>query len=402
MSSREPDVRTIGSLFSGVGGLDLGVEAVTGARVLWQVERDAWCRSVLARHWPEAARFADVNDDNDLEPVDLVCGGPPCPPVSLAGKRKGMRDDRWLWPAFERVLRRVRPRFAFLENVAGLLTADEGDAFGAILGDLAALGFDAEWTCLRAADAGAPHLRERVFILAHADRGEERVEPEREPERGRASVARREGAMADAGRKQRPAVGSVHEGQPDPARRGEALADGDLRRRGVERLAEHGHEQRSPGRESDGRGTRERRTGSGVEDAAGQGPRIREGQRGDGQAQQPRTERDGRVARALRPRDGRPPRGPQPGVGGDADGLPGGMGVALRGGARPGLDELLAHRWPAPFGAPQFAYEPPRTVPRGTVLDRTPKLQALGNAVVAQQAALAFLTLWQRLFGWPT
>jgi hypothetical protein len=78
------------------------------------------------------------------------------------------------------------------------------------------------------------------------------------------------------------------------------------------------------------------------------------------------------------------------------------MGVALRGGARPGLDELLAHRWPAPFGAPQFAYEPPRTVPRGTVLDRTPKLQALGNAVVAQQAALAFLTLWQRLFGWPT
>lgn len=168
----------IGSLFSGIGGLELGVEAVTGGRVVWQVERDPWCRRVLARHWPDAARFDDVCTVGDqLAAVDLICGGFPCQPASVAGARKGMSDDRWLWPQFARIVGVVRPRFVLLENVAGLLTLDDGRAWGSVLGDLAALGYDAEWGLFRASDAGAPHRRERLFCLAHADSFGRRTQP---------------------------------------------------------------------------------------------------------------------------------------------------------------------------------------------------------------------------------
>lgn len=164
-------VLRIGSLFSGIGGLELGLEHATGGHVVWQVERDPWCRQVLARHWPDAARFDDVcTVGEDLSPVDLVCGGFPCQPASLAGQRKGMDDERWLWGEFARILRVVRPRFVLLENVAGLLSLDGGRAWGAVLGDLAALGFAAEWDVFRASDVGAPHRRERVFLVGVADR----------------------------------------------------------------------------------------------------------------------------------------------------------------------------------------------------------------------------------------
>ncbi len=160
-----------GSLFSGIGGLDLAVEAVTGARTVWQVERDAWCRSVLARHWPEARRYDDVmtagTEGQELERVDIIAGGFPCQDVSVAGKRAGLTggERSGLWSEFARIVRVVRPRFVFVENVAGLLSME----FGRVLGDLAALGFDAEWGVFRASDAGAPHRRERVFVLAVAD-----------------------------------------------------------------------------------------------------------------------------------------------------------------------------------------------------------------------------------------
>lgn len=159
----------IGSLFSGIGGLELGVESVTGGRVVWQVERDPWCRKVLARHWPDADRFDDVCAVGaELAAVDLICGGFPCQPASVAGKRKGMDDDRWLWPQFARIVGVVRPRFVLLENVAGLLTLDNGRAWGSVLGSLASLGYDAIWDVFRASDVGGPHRRERVFCLAYA------------------------------------------------------------------------------------------------------------------------------------------------------------------------------------------------------------------------------------------
>ena len=167
-------VLTLGSLFSGIGGLELGVEAATGARVLWQVERDAWCREVLAKHWPDAVRYDDVCTVNGLPRVDIICGGFPCQDVSVAGKRAGFSGERSsLWREYRRIVADVGPRFVFVENVPGLLTADGGWAFGEVLGDLAALGFDATWDVFRASDVGAPHRRERVFLLAYRD-GERR------------------------------------------------------------------------------------------------------------------------------------------------------------------------------------------------------------------------------------
>ena len=166
---------TVGSLFSGIGGLDLGLERA-GHRVLWQVESNAFCRRILAQHWPDVPCYSDVKKltGTNLEPVDLLCGGFPCQPVSQAGQRKGTDDDRWLWPHFARLLGVLRPRYVLVENVPGLFTANGGAAFRGILADLATSGYDAEWDCLPAAGVGAPHLRYRVFllaVLADADRG---------------------------------------------------------------------------------------------------------------------------------------------------------------------------------------------------------------------------------------
>ena len=156
------------SLFSGIGGLDLGLQRA-GMTVVGQVEIDPWCRKVLAKHWPEVPRHDDVRTCAGWwgrRPVpDLIAGGFPCQPVSTAGKRMAQDDPRWLWPAMAGVIRHLRPRYVLVENVRGLSTAGLGD----VLGDLAALGFDAEWGVLSACAVGAPHPRERLFIVAHAD-----------------------------------------------------------------------------------------------------------------------------------------------------------------------------------------------------------------------------------------
>lgn len=156
---------TVGSLFTGIGGLDLGLEWA-GFTTAWQCERDEWCRGILERHWPGVGRYSDVRDVDESAPrVDLIAGGFPCQPVSNAGKKLAQADERWLWPQFARIIRALRPRVALMENVAGLYSRGLDD----VLGDLAALGYDAEWHCIRAADVGAPHRRERVFIVAHAN-----------------------------------------------------------------------------------------------------------------------------------------------------------------------------------------------------------------------------------------
>src|SRR5437868_15209237 len=125
----------------------------------------------------------DVRDltGTELQPVDLIAGGFPCQPVSLAGRRRGSADERWLWPEFARLIRVLRPRYVLVENVPGLLV---GGGMAEVLGDLAALGFDAEWDCISAAHVGAPHLRYRVFIVAHAARLQSR-RPEHWTERER-------------------------------------------------------------------------------------------------------------------------------------------------------------------------------------------------------------------------
>jgi len=156
---------THGSLFSGIGGFDLGFERA-GIKTLWQVENDPYAVKVLERHWPNVKRYGDIKaiEWEAVEVPDIVSGGFPCQPVSVAGKRRGADDERWLWPEFARCLRVLRPRYVVLENVPGLLAL----GFGDVLGDLAALGYDAEWDCIPAVAFGAPHLRYRVWVVAYA------------------------------------------------------------------------------------------------------------------------------------------------------------------------------------------------------------------------------------------
>jgi DNA (cytosine-5)-methyltransferase 1 len=155
----------IGSLFSGIGGLELGLERATGGHVVWQVERDAWCRRVLAKHWPKAERFDDVCTVGaaSLAPVDVICGGFPCQDISFAGKGAGLDGERsGLWYEYARIVRELRPRIVVVENVAALLVR----GLDAVLGTLASLGYDAAWDCVPAASVGAPHRRDRLFVVA--------------------------------------------------------------------------------------------------------------------------------------------------------------------------------------------------------------------------------------------
>jgi site-specific DNA-cytosine methylase len=161
-------VITLGSLFSGIGGLELGLERA-GFQVKWQVEYEDYCNKILAKHWPGVKRYGDIYNvrGSELEKVDCICGGFPCQPFSTAGKRKGTADSRWLWPEFYRIICEVRPRWVIIENVPGLLSIDSGRVFAGILRDIAATGYDAEWRIVSAKDVGARHLRKRLFIVAY-------------------------------------------------------------------------------------------------------------------------------------------------------------------------------------------------------------------------------------------
>jgi DNA (cytosine-5)-methyltransferase 1 len=169
------------SLFSGIGGLDLGLERA-GMRCVAQVEIDPFCRHVLAKHWPHVRRFEDVKDvsakDFQDEHINCIAGGFPCQDISRAGKRAGLNGARsGLWAEFHRIICDLRPDFAIVENSPALLDLCRGAPapIGTILGDLAASGFDAEWACIPAAAVGAHHLRIRCFIVAypHRERREE-------------------------------------------------------------------------------------------------------------------------------------------------------------------------------------------------------------------------------------
>jgi DNA (cytosine-5)-methyltransferase 1 len=166
----EPDrgrrAERIGSLFSGIGGLERALESL-GMRTTWQVECDGYARSVLWQHWPLVPKYEDVCAVGaaHLCPVDVICGGFPCHGISDAGLRLGLDDPRsGLWREFARIVRELRPRYVFVENVAALRVR----GLGRVLGDLAKIGYDAQWDCVRAADVGAPHLRNRLFILAYS------------------------------------------------------------------------------------------------------------------------------------------------------------------------------------------------------------------------------------------
>lgn len=186
----------VGSLFAGIGGFDLGFERA-GMQTAWQVERDAYCRAVLARHFPEASRFEDVREvgAHNLEAVGLICGGFPCQDLSPAGRGAGLDGARsGLWSELARIVCELRPRYVVVENVPALLTGkgkrwDRAPA-GRVLGDLAEAGYDAEWAVLSAREFGAPHLRKRVWIVAY---------PARDAEAGAAPAAGSERQRARQG-----------------------------------------------------------------------------------------------------------------------------------------------------------------------------------------------------------
>jgi DNA (cytosine-5)-methyltransferase 1 len=217
----------IGSLFSGYGGLDMGVQLALGpARTAWVsdiVETDEKgvvvgnAPAILAQRYSDAPNLGDVTavDWTSVEPVDVIAGGSPCQDLSLAGQRAGMRPGTrsGLWESMVHAIDTIRPRLVVWENVGGALSAGaysamesrEGHlgvpadgpalrALGRVLGDLASLGYDAQWTSLRAADVGAPHARRRIFVAAYPS-GEGRGGPWRtaagEATGGRASAVDR-------------------------------------------------------------------------------------------------------------------------------------------------------------------------------------------------------------------
>ena len=154
----------VGSLFSGIGGFDLGLERA-GMHINWQVENNEFCNRVLAKHWSAVPRYGDIKTINwqEVEPVDLVCGGFPCQPFSLAGKRRGKDDDRYLWPEVVRCLDTLRPTWFIGENVPGIINL----ALDQVCADLDGLGYQVWPVCVPACAVDAPHQRQRIWIIAH-------------------------------------------------------------------------------------------------------------------------------------------------------------------------------------------------------------------------------------------
>ena len=167
----------VGSLFSGIGGFDLGMERA-GMTIEWQVEIEPYCLRILNKHWPDVPKFGDIRElsATDLPPVDLLCGGYPCQPFSLAGRRKGAKDDRHLWPEIVRLLQGWRkmgqlPAWCLFENVVGHISMGLDE----VLSDLERLGYSCWPIVVPACAVDAPHRRDRVWIVANSkcisDRG---------------------------------------------------------------------------------------------------------------------------------------------------------------------------------------------------------------------------------------
>ena len=185
----------MGSLFSGIGGLELGLErGIPGLQTVWQVEKEEFCRSVLERHWPNTKRYNNVLHvgAHNLEPVDVICAGFPCQSISIAGNMKGLEDEEksGLWWHVHRIVSEFQSighqPILVLENVSNIIRVGGPD----VVGSLAAIGYDCEWTIVSAAQCGAPHVRKRWFCVANPNGNRKQqsthtvsMESERRPKR---------------------------------------------------------------------------------------------------------------------------------------------------------------------------------------------------------------------------
>lgn len=260
------------SLFSGIGGADLGLEAA-GWTCVAHSEIEDYPRRILRQHWPKVPLYGDIKNirGKDLPAHDVISAGTPCQPASTAGSRRGVSDDRWLWPEVIRLVDECRPKYAVFENPPGLLSVNKGEAFAQILGDLDVLGYAVEWTVFSAARLGARHLRKRVWVVAYPIRGVVREQPGRRGGEG--------------------GPGQAFAGEHGAAR---AASDGDG----------DGGGQRGPGRPA-GRGAR-------LSDEAQRGPAASDAPDGGGGLQGPQ---------GLRGREPVPGRGGEAGSAPDGDSL---------------------------------------------------------------------------------
>lgn len=320
----------IGSLFSGVGGLDLACEQAFSGETVWQVEREPYCQRVLESRWPNAKRHGDVREvgAHNLEPIDVLCGGFPCQDLSQAGRHAGLDGEKsGLYAELLRIAHELAPGYVVMENVPKLLHYQQR-----LEGDFARIGYGLLWQRCEASDVGAPHKRRRVFVLAV--RGMQ----------GSKTLAPPLGPQADL------FAPSWDGHRPRADLWPTALADGDRKamfKQGGEPL---GHAVRWPTPCS-----RDYRSGTGC------------------------------TAKTQAKRRGSPQ--PPEVVGGCLNpawvellmGFPVGWTV-------PGAT-VGTHAWPMGRGDKQAPHEPPRLVAPRSVPDRPARLKALGNAVVPQQGA---------------
>ncbi len=400
------------SLFSGIGGLDLGFHAAArrvdvAPVAVGYVEREALCAAVLACAMevgdlaPAPLFVGDVREfpaEDLARAVDVVLAGFPCPPVSAAGKRGGIDDERWLWPEVVRVARESRARYIAIENPVGILTSNGGREWAAVLGSLAEGGFSAECTSVSASDVGAPHGRARVFLLAHAqddqrwtgERGEETGT--RAIERGRRGSPSGGVALADAQvlrrAEGRPEPAGEQRG-PDAAECGDGVADAPCERAEPEQLAGCGRGLEPSRERLADAGSSRRQTGQGAQGWEPVAP-----PRSVVVADTERERPQGLVSPGPAPR-------PTERGGGDwpLPWPPGFRGDDDRWAAVLGHRPDLAPRLPTVAALCDLAPGVPPGLVRAVeqaMSDRTLKLRALGNAIAPAQAEAAFLELLSR------
>lgn len=291
---------SIGSLFAGIGGLELGLEAAGLGPVRWQVEIDPFCRSILAKHWPRAQRFDDVRTvgRRELARVGIICGGFPCQDLSLAGAGAGLTAARsGLWFQFSRVVGELRPRIVVVEN-----GADSARRWlPRVRADLRGHGYHTRAYRISAADVGAGHLRRRMFVVAYLDH-----QGQRQPQGSFADERRRLGHRGTPDARPDP-----HAQRRDEGQRGEQDAGG---------ITEPHH------------------------DAVRARSSQRRGERGDAREEIAPSERAGSAGGAEQDRQ------PQSPLVRGVHGLPDRV--------------VLPRRFPAALEADQFAWEPSRLAPR--------------------------------------
>lgn len=331
---------TVGSLFSGIGGLDLAAHWA-GFTTSWFVEREPFCQKVLAKHWAGVPIHSDVFECHDLPHVDVIVGGFPCQPFSVAGNRKGADDERYLLPEMLRIIREVQPNAVLFENVPGFPSLNDGAEFKYLLRTLAEMGFNAEWGHLRASDCGAPHQRERWFLVAYSTGNDgQYVSPNilRQTSVGGLGLPRGTTELADRDRQ-------FIQGWTQAGNAGGKGANA------IQFAGRHGE----------------------LGNAASLRRQQHQPQRGSVSA----GKRAGRMLQSARTSN----RPTEPRLRGTPDGLPSWM-------------DFIG--WPARPGEDQYAYEPSRVTSAKTP-DRAARLKALGNAVVPQVAYPLFVAIHEWL-----